>query len=543
MISQAVHLVSDATLSKGRREGIQDALSHSRTLVFAPDKAITATETQRYARLANDVQGLSYIKDGQNVPLDISPQSIIKTHNTLKKLEDDGTFGGLRILCDGMGGQDQGHTAANLAIAVLEKEILSSLQSGDISKEALQKALESANSAIFAFSQAKHANTGTTVLAAYSDYNGKTHLASAGDSRMYLRKTDGTLEQVFMEDIPGTVLAKVLAGTIKPSDVFTDPTRNLSAGLPQSLHEQMTGIKQPMKHFKTETIQLKPGEQIIMTSDGVWEAIQAFADQNLKDDKKDPALEAQLQSYLNLADQSYLDLLAQGVNQVDALKKVNGLLFQKIILYGVSNTATGQEVVEFLNRNSVGEATQDNTSAILIEAMVDQERARPEREFFTQGSELIRTDEQGGSFTSTVAGYDGKSGSMILHTRLPNGQDIWEIVPQEEVKGLKLLHKPEEFPNIESATIWDELIKAVSEFPGFYFTRKLSDGKEQKVFIYRADFLGTIASLRNIDPTKFDPTLTRQRLDIFPPSVQSKLKLLLAQDLANNHPDLIAKLL
>lgn len=108
--------------------------------------------------------------------------------------------GVLAVLCDGMGGEEGGNIASELAsktfISFIRDRISGSkLKYVDV-KNLLGRACEAANSMVYSYScfDKKYHGMGTTLVAAFV-YNRKAYIINVGDSRAYAIKKD-KIEQI-----------------------------------------------------------------------------------------------------------------------------------------------------------------------------------------------------------------------------------------------------------------------------------------------------------------------------------------------------------
>jgi protein phosphatase len=105
----------------------------------------------------------------------------LRTENEDSFLRDTET--GLYLLCDGMGGHASGAVASRLAVDTIAQALPRPASPG----EPLVSAIQAANAAIFARSQADETcrGMGTTVVALRHD-DAAVHICHVGDSRLYL---------------------------------------------------------------------------------------------------------------------------------------------------------------------------------------------------------------------------------------------------------------------------------------------------------------------------------------------------------------------
>src|SRR5262245_47372873 len=123
---------------------------------------------------------------------------------------------GLYILADGMGGQEAGEIASQLAADTIRGLVVDKLmrQPQGLSTEAIKRllleALETTNSTVFSAAQAAghKRQMGTTVLVAVLQ-DSTAYISHAGDSRAYLIKDTG-LKQLTEDDSWGAFSAPAL---------------------------------------------------------------------------------------------------------------------------------------------------------------------------------------------------------------------------------------------------------------------------------------------------------------------------------------------
>jgi protein phosphatase len=177
---------------------------------------------------------------------------------------------GLFLICDGMGGQQHGEVAAEIAVAAIRHYVGSSRNPAEVtwpfgynmnlSVEAnrLLTAIRLANRQVWrkAEQELESAGMGTTVAALLAGPNG-TAIANVGDSRIY-RWQNGHLEQISTDDT--MVSAMVARGVIPKESVATHPMR--------SMLTQAAGSQETIEvHIRETTIQ--PGDVWLISSDGL----------------------------------------------------------------------------------------------------------------------------------------------------------------------------------------------------------------------------------------------------------------------------------
>lgn len=177
---------------------------------------------------------------------------------------------GLYIVADGLGGHDDGQTASRRAIAVIadyitREVVLPALQSGqyadgDTLAARLKAAVEAANLALVGSNEQTGSDMGSTITGALI-VGDTAHIVNVGDSRTYLY--DGASLQPISVD-HSLVMQLVIGGLIDREDIYTHPQRN------QILRS--LGDRRDVQ-IDLFTQKLRPGYQLMMCCDGLWEMI------------------------------------------------------------------------------------------------------------------------------------------------------------------------------------------------------------------------------------------------------------------------------
>jgi len=168
------------------------------------------------------------------------------------------------VLCDGMGGMEDGRQAAELASGLIFSEIWQK-DPAQSAESCFQSAAAEADERIAAFTgeDGRPIKAGTTVVAVYAK-DGELTWLSVGDSRIYLHR-DGTLTQLTRDHNFGMVL-DVMAerGRITRREAMLDSRR---AALVSYL-----GMGE-IEFLDTGSFTLRPGDIVLLTSDGTFKAL------------------------------------------------------------------------------------------------------------------------------------------------------------------------------------------------------------------------------------------------------------------------------
>lgn len=196
----------------------------------------------------------------------------------------------LLVVADGMGGQLAGEMASEWAIQTLRRELsvlfrpqdpsvtrrldaedLAAVGSGSTVRlqetdmaRLLLHAIERANQVLLGYARRypeDAGDLGTTVTLAVIEGDRAT-LAHVGDSRAYLWH-EGTLRQLTEDhSVPGALLRQ---GKIAPEEVHDHPHRNLLY--------RCLGLKPGIEVDVLPGIALKPGDRLLLCSDGLWDMV------------------------------------------------------------------------------------------------------------------------------------------------------------------------------------------------------------------------------------------------------------------------------
>ena len=168
--------------------------------------------------------------------------------------------GWLCAVADGMGGYAHGNVASTLALQKLFAAFYDDKPQSI--ERALRRGIESANLGVYKQAQQMQAGRMGTTLTAASVVGHKLYLAHVGDSRAYLLRDD----KAFCLTQDHTTVGELVRLKVLPPDkVRTHAQRSvLTKGI---------GLTLFVKPDITEHA-LKPGDSVVLCSDGVWSVIE-----------------------------------------------------------------------------------------------------------------------------------------------------------------------------------------------------------------------------------------------------------------------------
>ncbi len=183
----------------------------------------------------------------------------------------EGIYFCLAAVADGLGGHEGGEIASDLALRLLAENMIYSVVTPPLKSDfavltrksisqRLRQAVKKVNSEVYLQGQLKRNGMATTLVAAA--VIGQTAcIANVGDSRIYLLEESG-LRRISKDH--SLVEEMVDAGDIQPEEIYTHPRRNI---ITRCLG---TGPEVKVDLFAEE---LKPGNSLLLCSDGLWEMV------------------------------------------------------------------------------------------------------------------------------------------------------------------------------------------------------------------------------------------------------------------------------
>lgn len=254
-------------------------VEHVRCVPDVYDLHFRAEDREYFVTIESELEG-----EDQDIPTGSPPLRLLWGHATHPGLQRDhnedhldgwlyrrgsGGLLGLFVVADGLGGQDSGEVASQMATEVvwqsLRESVWEPLQRGEaMEPDALEAhliaAVEAANQAVYECRTARNSEMSTTLTLALA-VGSAAYIGNVGDSRAYLWSRQG-LRQVTKDH--SLVQRLVDAGEIAPEDIYTHPQRNL---IYQSIGDR------PSVQVDAFRRQLSPDDRLILCSDGLWETV------------------------------------------------------------------------------------------------------------------------------------------------------------------------------------------------------------------------------------------------------------------------------
>jgi len=180
----------------------------------------------------------------------------------------NGRSWGLFIVADGMGGHAAGEVASGLAIRGATEVVLSAYLTPTLDantpydedelKEIVRKAILQGNQYVLNEARARGNDMGTTITMALVAGD-RAVIGNVGDSRTYMYR-EGKLRRISKDH--SLVMRLVELGQISDEDIYTHPQRN---AVLRSIGDK------PEVEIDLFTERLRPGDALLLCSDGQWE--------------------------------------------------------------------------------------------------------------------------------------------------------------------------------------------------------------------------------------------------------------------------------
>jgi len=168
-------------------------------------------------------------------------------------------------VADGLGGHQGGEVASAMAVEPLAALDGRAFADADEAAQALTAAIRAANQAILqrGRSDPELWGMGTTVTAAAVAHDRVLQLAHVGDSRAYLLRKDAPLRQLTTDH---TVVAEAVdRGLLTRQQAAVHPQRGVVT--------RAVGLDPDVPVDLPEPLELEPGDQVLLCSDGLTEVV------------------------------------------------------------------------------------------------------------------------------------------------------------------------------------------------------------------------------------------------------------------------------
>ena len=178
------------------------------------------------------------------------------------------------VVADGMGGQEHGDQASELAVDLIPRIIQERLSAQDDGEAAIQKAMNDANLAIVeaGMDQPEGRRMGTTaVLALHSEK--RIIIGNLGDSRAYLIRGE---EVSLLTQDHSVANALVITGALSPDEARLSPYQHV-------LHKYL-GCAGMHDGPDLHSFEPQPGDRLLLATDGLTNYI---SDEDLREGAKD----------------------------------------------------------------------------------------------------------------------------------------------------------------------------------------------------------------------------------------------------------------
>lgn len=167
------------------------------------------------------------------------------------------------VVADGMGGHKRGEVASDMAVKTVMQELTDSSSGDDdtIISE-IESGMKAANSAVYTHAKEHpdHQGMGTT-LSVVRFVDDKVFYGHVGDSRIYLYD-EGLLTQLTKDHTMVEELVDI--GTISSEEAKTHPKKNVLI--------KALGTQEDVE-ADTGSVRVKPGNIIVLMTDGVYEYV------------------------------------------------------------------------------------------------------------------------------------------------------------------------------------------------------------------------------------------------------------------------------
>lgn len=240
------------------------------------------------------------------------------------------------ILCDGMGGHENGEVASQLVCQVLSEFINQNWNGGVLSDDLFQTALDEVFRKINEFDNDSFHKMGTT-LTFLCLHQGGALMAHIGDSRIYhIRPSEHLI--LYKSRDHSLAYDLYMAGEIKYEELATYKKNFITRAI-------MPGQEKPFKADIAHTTDVKPGDYFLLCSDGLLE---------------------------NMSDEELINLLCSDLgNEQKREQLIENSKDNKdnhtAILLQISEFAKDEEDLSYIN-----DETTNTSNAIVLEKMMSE---------------------------------------------------------------------------------------------------------------------------------------------------------------------------
>lgn len=361
-----------------------------------------------------------------------SEQHADRNEDSIFNLPEKKAFG----VFDGMGGYEGGEVASKIAKDYVEKT-LSTLPVGSPllnTQRYLARILQEANEAV---SQAKKMNPrlkdmGTTasVVKIWEGIHGerKAVVGNVGDSRAYIRRTNGSLEQITLDD--NAIRQKMPVAEARALQSKLGNITDLAKLTPEEriFYNDRNVITQALGHGNVSprifAVDLAVGDRIIVTSDGIHD---------------------------NLTDTEISKILAQSPDNQKAVENLTEATRRRS-----RDTAHPRHKPDDMSA-VIAEVLPSGQAEIELPKPLAQPQLK-ETGRLAKG-DAVRVQRSSGVVEEgwKIEGFNPKTGDAIVRKR-EGGQTLEKDVPQEE---LKVLNPPKQEAGIGGATDFTQLFQTI----------------------------------------------------------------------------------
>jgi len=193
------------------------------------------------------------------------------------RFDDPGRGEILLAVADGLGGHRGGEVASRMAVDLVGQLVSAGMEAPAIR---LTRAIEEANRQIHDAARVDYTleGMGTTIVCLLLTYDGASHVAHVGDSRLY-RLRSGSFEALTEDH--SLVATLVREGVLQPDEARTDPRKN------QIL--RALGVRKEVE-VDVAPVELRSGDTYVLCTDGLHGLIEDLELRELALEHADPEL-------------------------------------------------------------------------------------------------------------------------------------------------------------------------------------------------------------------------------------------------------------